>query len=215
MKNTRLEAFSDGVFAVAITLLIFGIAVPTVGLTHLDRALLDEWPSFAAYAVSFLVIGIIWVNHHTVFDRIARVDRPLMFLNLFLLMVVAFIPFPTALLARYINSGANSHTAAALYSITMVLMSIGFVSLWGYAVYKREPLADTVDPVLARQTLPKFGFGVVAYLPTVAIAFVSAPLCLAVHAALATYYVFDRLKMPDRADAGITASDAKAPTEVA
>jgi hypothetical protein len=106
LSTGRVEAFSDGVFAVAITLLVFGIAVPTVKAGGLRQALLDEWPSYATYAVSFATIGIIWVNHHTTFARISRVDRPILFINLLLLMAVSFIPFPTSLMSQYVAAGA-------------------------------------------------------------------------------------------------------------
>ncbi|MER7841958.1 TMEM175 family protein [Streptomyces sp. NPDC096040] len=126
-ESGRLEAFSDGVFAIAVTLLILDIKVPKVG-EHgsLWRAVGEQWPSYAAYAVSFLVIGIMWVNHHQVFSYVARVDRTLMFLNLLVLMVVAAVPWPTAMLAEYLREDASSHTAAAVYSLVMVLMAATF-----------------------------------------------------------------------------------------
>jgi uncharacterized membrane protein len=193
MPKTRFEAFSDGVFAVAITLLVFNIDVPPLEHGHLWVALLHEWPSFAAYAVSFLIIGIIWVNHHGIFQQIARVDRPILFLNIFLLMVVVFIPFPSRMLSLYLQAGPDSHVAAAIYSFTMVLMSIGFILLWGYAVYHPDLLTESVKPGLARSTLPRFGIGVLVYLVTVGVAFISAAWCLMLHALIALYYVFDRV----------------------
>src|ERR687886_2911700 len=124
MTTGRLEAFSDGVFAVAITLLVLDIQPPSDARTQsgLWRALGDLWPHYAAYAVSFLIIGIVWVNHHAVLALIARVDRGLAFLNLLLLMAVALIPFATALLAEYLSHGAPEHVAAAAYSVLITLM---------------------------------------------------------------------------------------------
>lgn len=104
-ESGRVEAFSDGVFAIAITLLILEIKVPEGAGEHLWTALGAQWPSYAAYVVSFLVIGIMWANHHTVFGYVARVDRTLLFLNLLLLLVVAALPWPTALLAEYLREG--------------------------------------------------------------------------------------------------------------
>lgn len=193
MTTRRLEAFSDGVFAVAITLLIFNVQTPSVGADKLWQAMLDAWPSYASYAVSFLIIGIIWVNHHAIFDRIRRVDRPLLFLNLFLLMTVVAIPFPTALLARYILSGANSHVAAAVYSGTMTCMAIGFALIWGYAVLHPDLLDERIDPVAVRATYPRFAGGVAIYLVTIAVAFISAVVCFVLHAVIALYYVFDQI----------------------
>jgi uncharacterized membrane protein len=152
-----------------------------------------QWPSFAAYAVSFLIIGIIWVNHHGLFQRIARVNRPLLFLNVVLLLVVVFIPFATRLLSEYLEAGPDSHVAAAVYSTTMLLMAIAMSLIWGYAVYHPDLLEDRLDPQVARSTLPRFSSGTLVYAGTVAVAFISASLCLAVHALLALYYVFDQV----------------------
>src|SRR5262245_47151332 len=108
MNSGRLEAFSDGVFAVAITLLALDLAVPHPGGPHhpsLTDQLSEHWPSFAAYLVSFLTIGIIWVNHHTLFNNIAHVDRPLLFLNLLMLFFVVSIPFVTTTFADYLRDG--------------------------------------------------------------------------------------------------------------
>jgi uncharacterized membrane protein len=114
-SSRRLEAFSDGVFAIAITLLVLDLAVPprehAPDGESLASALGHQWPSYFAYLVSFLVIGIIWVNHHAVFDRVRLVDRPVMFVNLALLLVVSAIPFPTHLLAEYLTAGSDSHVA--------------------------------------------------------------------------------------------------------
>src|ERR1700738_2952982 len=129
MNTGRLEAFSDGVFAVAATLLVFDLHVPDV-TSGLGTALLAQWPSYLTYVTSFGTIGIIWVNHHSLFARVRRVDRPLLFLNLLLLMTVSVIPFPTALLGRYATAGDDGHLASALYGLVMVLMSLAFTALW-------------------------------------------------------------------------------------
>jgi uncharacterized membrane protein len=127
----RLEAFSDGVFAIAITLLVLEIPVPHVERGRLSDALLDQWPVYAAYVVSFAIIGIIWINHHAVFGSIERVDRGLLFLNLNLLLWVALIPWPTSLLAEYMQAGGSDERAAALvYASTMTLMGASFGGLW-------------------------------------------------------------------------------------
>src|SRR5829696_926721 len=110
MTKNRLEAFSDGVFAVAITLLVLEIAIPTGD--DLWHELKEEWPSFASFFVSFWVIGIIWVNHHGVIDHLKRVDRGVLYLNLLVLMTVVFIPFSTALLAEHLKPGESDETVA-------------------------------------------------------------------------------------------------------
>ncbi|MCW2870179.1 MAG: hypothetical protein JWL99_1499 [Streptomyces oryziradicis] len=129
-ESGRVEAFSDGVFAIAITLLVLEIKVPEGAADRLWSALGEQWPSYAAYAVTFLVIGIMWVNHHTVFVYIARVDRTLLFLNLLLLMGVAALPWPAGLLAAYLRDGHASQAAAIVYSAFMVYHALTFQALW-------------------------------------------------------------------------------------
>lgn len=195
MPTSRTEAFSDGVFAVAITLLILNVEVPRVGSEPLQHALTALWPSYAAYAVSFITIGIMWVNHHAVFKRIRVVDRPLQFINLFLLMIVTFIPFPTSLLGRYLQAGRDSGLAAAVYGLVMFLMSIGFVSLWGYAVYHPNVFEPEVDPAAARASLPRFGLGVLIYAACIPIALINAVASLVVFAVIDAYYIFDQIDL--------------------
>ena len=122
MTKSRLEAFADGVFAIAATLLILNV---TVSGAPLERELVQIWPSYAAYAVSFITIGIIWVNHHTVMGQIGRVDRLFLFLNVLFLMLVAFIPFPTRLLAVYINS-PEAQPASVAFGLTLTITAILF-----------------------------------------------------------------------------------------
>lgn len=125
MKKSRAEAFSDGVFAVAATLLVFNLADPSVK-EGLGRALVELWPSYAAYAISFFTIVVIWVNHHAVLDSIERLDRRLLFINGLLLLTVAIIPFPTGVLAHYLQRGHDQTAAAVAYGLTMTTMSVAF-----------------------------------------------------------------------------------------
>ena len=195
--SSRLEAFSDGVFAIAITLLILNIKVPDVEPgQHLWSALGQQWPSYAAYVVSFLVIGIIWLNHHTLFGYVARVDRGLVVINLLLLLVVAAIPWPTALMAEYLRDDTASHDAAVVYSGVMVLVAVAYVSLWWWATRTDRLLYPDVDYVRARATRGRFALGLVVYPVTVLLAFISAPLTLAVHGVLALYYAFNQVAVP-------------------
>jgi uncharacterized membrane protein len=197
MSSGRIEAFSDGVFAIAITLLVLDLVVPArqeaaeVGLAHL---LAEEWPAYFAYLVSFLVIGIIWVNHHTMFDKVRMVDRPVLFANLALLLVVSLIPFPTRLLAEYLTAnGRDAHVAAAVYSTTMLAMGVAYSTLWLTLTRDVNLLEDGISPRSSRSALRRFGLGNVFYLATIGLSFISAPATLAVHAALAIYYCFDQL----------------------
>jgi uncharacterized membrane protein len=132
VTKNRVEAFSDGVFAVAATLLVFDLVRPAVKV-DLASALLAEWPSYAAYAISFGTIVVIWVNHHVVFDSLDRVDRRLLFINALLLLTVAAIPFPTGLLAEYLQAGHDQQTAAFAYGVTMSSMAVAFSLFTLYA----------------------------------------------------------------------------------
>jgi uncharacterized membrane protein len=196
MSSRRTEAFSDGVFAIAITLLVLDLVVPSrqeAAEDGLGHALAHEWPAYFAYLVSFLVIGIIWVNHHTMFDKIRRVDRPVLFANLMLLLVVSLIPFPTRLLAEYLTAGDASHVAAAVYSATMLAMGLAYATLWFLITRDANLLQQGVDRRQGRAALLRFGLGNVFYLATIGLSFVNATATLAVHAALAIYYCFDQL----------------------
>jgi len=183
MSRGRLEAFSDGVIAIAITLLVLDLRVPLredLGGESLLHVLDREWPSFAAFAVSFAVIGIMWGNHHALLGRFTHVDRELVLSNLFLLGVIAALPFSTALFAEYVRDpGTNGHVAAAIYSMTMVFASIGFTLIARRLVHGRDLL--------------RFNLGLFFYAGTVVLSFVSAPATLVVHGALAIYYAFDQL----------------------
>ncbi|MFF5023642.1 TMEM175 family protein [Streptomyces collinus] len=198
-ESGRVEAFSDGVFAIAITLLILDIKVPKAdGPGGLWHALGAQWPSYAAYVVSFLVIGIMWVNHHQVFSYVARVDRTLMFLNLLVLMVVAAVPWPTAMLAEYLREDRASHVAAAVYSLVMVAMALTFQALWWHLTRTGHLFDPRVDAPAARATRIRFALGSLGYPLTVGLAFVSAPLTLAAHGLLALYYGFNQVPVPTR-----------------
>jgi uncharacterized membrane protein len=188
MPKTRLEAFSDGVFAIAITLLIIEVRVPHAAAGELAGDLVSLWPSYAAYVVSFAIIGIIWVNHHDIFGRIVTVDRPLLFLNLLLLLTVAFLPFPTALLGEYIRQGDNAHIAAAVYGANMTAIGLAFIAMWTYLVRVPSLLAPDVGAEGARRARRAAMIGPVVYGLSIALAFVSPVACLIVYAALALYF---------------------------
>lgn len=192
MNTSRTETFSDGVFAIAATLLVLELKVPHVGTGGLAGELLDRWPSYATYVVSFMTIGIIWVNHHAVLERIRVVNRPFLFLNLVFLMAVAVIPFPTALLADYLREGHDERLAAAVYGGIMTVMGVSFGITWAYAVIGGL-LRDNVDPDLARRSLWVFALGNPLYLLAIGASLLSAGLGLAIYALLALFYMFDVL----------------------
>ena len=186
----RLEAFSDGVIAIAITLLILEVSIPEARPGRLLHDLLHQWPSYAAYLVSFVTIGTMWVNHHSMFGRIARVDRTLLFLNLLLLMGIAFLPFPTALLAAYVREGgSNAHVAAAVYGITMVGIGLAFTALWARLAGHEGLLVPGYTTARARATMRRSFFGgTLVYVLAIGVAIVSAPAALAVYGLVALYF---------------------------
>jgi uncharacterized membrane protein len=189
MTTGRIEAFSDGVFAIAITLLVLEIHVPEDPENGLGQALLDQWPAYASYVVSFFIIGIIWVNHHAVFDHLERADRPLLFLNLLLLLWVALLPWPTNLIATYMeHGGADERVAAVVYSGTMTAMGLSFGALWSYASRYGRLLGETLSPLEIRRLTRRFTLGTPIYMLSMLVALVSAPACLALNALLAVYY---------------------------
>lgn len=200
MSTSRTEAFSDGIFAIAATLLVLELKVPQVEPGGLADALLESWPSYATYVVSFLTIGIIWVNHHAVLDRIREVNRPLLFMNLMFLMAVAAIPFPTALLGDYLQAGHDERLAAAVYGGTMSLMGVTFGAIWAYAVLSDDLLHARVDRTRARRSLWIFAAGTPLYVLAIGASLLSATLALVIYALLALFYLFDVLPPLKQAD---------------
>jgi uncharacterized membrane protein len=190
MSTNRLESFSDGVFAVAITLLVLGIDVPTVGAHgSLGHALVRNWPQYAAYAVSFLTIGIIWINHHAMIGRLRAADHTILILNLLLLMAVVLLPFATDLIATYLRHPQGRSLAAALYAGSSVLMAVTF-SLLNRRILLRRPdlLRDSLSLARRRQIFNRAASGTVPYIVAVGVAFVSAYASLAICGAIAVFY---------------------------
>jgi uncharacterized membrane protein len=194
VDSGRLEAFSDGVFAVAITLLAFNLAIGSPGPHQpaLATKLADHWPAFAAYAVSFATIGIIWVNHHTLFRNFSQIDRTLLFVNLLLLFFVVSIPFTTSTIAAYLRAdSSDAAVAAALYLGVFEGMALSFTLLFWWAIH-REHLQIALTPEQARQATIRFGIGNLGYITGTGIAFVSAPASLALSGLVAVYYIFEQ-----------------------
>jgi uncharacterized membrane protein len=140
IRTGRLEAFSDGVYAIAITLLVLEIGVPAGSEEDLIGALLDEWRSYLAYLVSFATIGASWLAHSAMTQHLEAVDRTLVRLNLLLLLVVAFIPFPTRLLAEYSGAGDAARVATTVYGVTLLLSALMTSAVWRWA--RRAALID-------------------------------------------------------------------------
>ena len=195
MSKARAEAFSDGVFAVAITVLIFNVteSVHKHATGGLLDALLAGWPAYAAYVASFLTIGVMWVNHHRMFQRLANIDRPLLFLNLLLLMAIVFLPFPTALLGANIAVPEDNRAAASFYALNAVLIAVCFSALWVYAFTHPHVLSSQLERSAAMRATPRYAVGLVGYLACVPLGQFSPVAVVIVCAALAVYYMFERL----------------------
>lgn len=190
MSTTRLESFSDGVLAVAITLLVLDIRVPEVtSSSTLAHRLLDQWPSYAAYVVSFITIGIIWVNHHAMIGRLREADHSILMINLLLLLSIAVLPFATSLLARYLREGHGQHLAAGVYSGAFLLMSLIFVFEQRHVLFTRGHLVHThITSEQRRLILRRGASGVIPYVVATALAPVSPYATLAICAAVAAFY---------------------------
>lgn len=187
METSRAEAFSDGVFAIAITLLILAVGIEqALAEGDLGRQVLDLWPAYIAYSVSFLTIGIMWVNHHAVFRQFAHVDRPLLLLNILLLMLIAFVPFPTRIVAEHARSADDRQAAALLYGTTMTITAILFFSVWYYGSRRLlRPDADRREVSgITRSYLP----GAPTYATATLIAFVSSTVSLILFGVIALFY---------------------------
>jgi uncharacterized membrane protein len=184
--------------SIAATLLVLDLLVPARGTLHtsLTTALTGQWPAYAAYMTSFLVIGIIWVNHHVVFELIGVVDRLTLFLNLLLLMAVVAIPFTTALLSEYLTaSNGDARIAALAYSVVMLAVSVGFAVLYIHVTRNQALLAEGVDQQAVRASTMRFSVvGLLLYVGTLVVALFSAPLCLLAHLLIALYYCFEQIR---------------------
>jgi len=143
----RLVAFSDAVFAITVTLLVLEIRPPT-DYTNLLHGLAVLWPSYLAYALTFLFIGQVWANHHVMFDHIRAADRVILLLNTLLLMIVAFLPFTTSVLAGALRSGHGLRTAVVLYGIAFDATALMFNAVWQYA-RRHRLLSEALDPAAA------------------------------------------------------------------
>ena len=187
-----MEAFSDGVFAIAVTLLVLNIHVRP-GSGPLWEEILRLWPAYAAYVASFLTIGIMWLNHHALFSRVAAVDRPLVLLNLLLLMVVAFVPFPTEVLGDHILAGPDAQTASLLYAGVAVLIAITFSAVYTYIAAHPGLLASGFASEDFFRVMPWYSAGLASYLVCIPLSFVSPIGVVLIVALTASYYAFDRL----------------------
>jgi uncharacterized membrane protein len=186
----RVEAFSDGVMAIAITLLVLDLKIPgTVQEGHLLEALLARWPTYVAYLAAFLTIGIIWLNHRTLVDRIARFDARLHWLNLMLLLGVATLPFPTSLVAEYLQRGGDdARIATALYGLCATLMAVPWGFIWRHLADRPDLLEPGYDVAYARAEWRRGTLGLPVYAAATLVALVLPVVSLLLYLGIAVLY---------------------------
>jgi uncharacterized membrane protein len=200
MSRARLEAFSDGVIAVAITLLALDLAVPGPGHGPLLSQLGNRWPALVAYLISFCTIGIIWVNHHERIRNVKVVDRTLLFLNLFLLLWVVAIPFATSTMAEYLTSGGqDAHVSMFLYAAIFQGMGLGFALIFEWTL-RRGHLQHPIPAELQRLVRIRSSIGALVYFVAMVVAFINAPAALGIIGAVAVYYIFEQTPRELRRD---------------
>lgn len=182
MKPYRIEALSDGIFAIAITLLVLEIHLPPTD--NLVAGLLALWPSYLAYTISALLIGLIWANHHSMFVHFKKIDRNLQFLNVLLLANIAFLPFPTSVLAQTLSNNGDIRIATFFYGFSVFIGGIFFNLIWRYATKHRSQIVHSEVPLAYMQkTGKRFLSGIITY-PAMALVGLVAP-----YAAIAGYIV--------------------------
>jgi uncharacterized membrane protein len=202
VDSRRAESFSDGVFAVAITVLVFNL-LPIADKTAAEitvsgpHGLAQYWPAYLAYVVSFLTIGIMWLNHHTMLSQVSKVDRPVLVLNLFLLMGVVAIPFPTALVADHLTGSAGAigqaRVAAVTYGLVMIAIAVAYASMWIYLATHQEVLGARRRIHRPRLSTFRFTIGNAGYLAGTLIALGSPIVALIIFGLLALYYMVEHL----------------------
>jgi uncharacterized membrane protein len=184
-ETSRIEAFSDGMFAIAITLLILEVKVPVPTVGHLGPALVKQWPSYLAFFLSFAYIGVMWMNHHRMFTHIRRSNDTLLVLNLLLLLGVTAVPFPTAVLAANLGT-ADQKTAAVFYNAVFIVIAIFFNVLWRYAV--SHELLDKSMSASAAMISRQYAVGPLMYAVCLGLAFVDVRVSIGVNVALAVFF---------------------------
>jgi uncharacterized membrane protein len=195
LAKSRIEALCDGVFAIAMTLMVFGIKVPTVAIVSasdgLADALLALWPQFVTYAISFVMLGVFWIGHHNQFHYIRRTDRVLLWINIAFLMFVTAIPFSTQVLGQYRSQPA----AVIFYAINLILVGFLLYSQWWYATANCRLIDADLDPAFTKLVGNRILLGCAFLLFSIAMSLISTRLSLLVFSAIAIFYI-----IPGRVD---------------
>ncbi len=217
LKETgRIEAFSDGVFAVAITLLVLNLQLPgSLAPGDLAGWLGSRWPLYLAFVTSFALVGVMWINHHRIFNLITRSDSVLMGLNLVLLLVVVFVPFPTALVAQYIAPASNNtnlladqRAAALLYNGTSIVLAIAFSILWRYSTHEGRLLEKNANLQAVEAISKQYRFGPLFYAAAFVLAWIYVPASIMLNLLMAVYFAIPARKPRSLAKAEKSIDDA-------
>jgi uncharacterized membrane protein len=199
VETSRLETFSDGVFAIAITLLILEVRLPPEETGSLAHRLAEAWPGYVSYVISFVTIGIMWANHHGVFRLIDRTSHGLVVANLFLLLCVAFIPFPTKVLGEHLSGAGDVQRAVTVFYCGTFTVTAAFYNLlWQTAAWRNRLIASGAEAGAAEVTR-RYRYGVPSYLAATVAALWSVPVSLAIDAGLALLYVLPRREVREPA----------------
>ena len=195
LSRNRIEALTDGVFAVAMTLLVLDIKVPELepplATAELPLKLLLLWPKFLSYLISFVILGVYWVGHHIQLSFIRRADRPLLWINILFLLWVALVPFSTALLSEY----AKTRIAIAVYGANLIAIGLTLTLHWWYATTEARHVDADIHPHLVRDAMKRTLMAPVIYLIAIALSFVRAELSLILYALVPILYI-----LPGRID---------------
>ena len=189
--TARLEAFSDGVFAIAITLLALNLQIPHVesnsGKWALAHALFQQWPSYVAFITSFFTVLIMWMNHHAVFKFVHKVNARILFANGILLLITTAVPFVTGLLSEYLNH-REATTACAVYTGSFVLISVSYVHLWRVIIKDRSLLKKEISEAALEKITKNYSLGIPLYLAAFGASFVSIYLAIGICTALWVFW---------------------------
>jgi TMEM175 potassium channel family protein len=194
MKTARLLTLSDGIFAIALTLLVLALPIPKHS-AHLAHDLVHQWPFYAAYAVSFVTIAIAWINHHALMDGVVRADRTLVELNLLLLLFVAAVPWPTGVVAQYLRNSHQAQAAALTYGLVMTLLAISFSAIWLRLAHAEDLAHPTLRPRI-RQAIRRSMVGPTVYAAGTATSLISPPAALLLYAFVPLFFAVTR-RQPD------------------
>jgi len=196
ISATRMEAFSDAVLAIAITLLVLDLGVRPPGSAV--KQFFNAWPSYLAYVVSFFTIGAAWLAHHSLTARLSRVNEVFLRLNLLFLLIVGFLPFPTRLMADSLNQGADAERlAAVVYGVTLMVIRLAFAVMDWYSRRAHLVVPTIPDPDLEAER-KKLGFVISAYLFTIVLSLVAPLAAIVLYLAIAIVLVLPRRSMNER-----------------